>query len=265
MRIPLVRGRDFTADDHADAPMVAIVNETLARRHWRDRDPIGEHLLWGGRRLRIVGVAGDVRVSGLDADVEPTVYCSVYQIESGATSSAVFVLRAAEGAGPRIAPAARAAIQAVDAGLPVFDVRPLHDIVGRSLASRRAVVTLLAAFAGVGLLLAIGGLYAVLSHAVARRTQELGVRVALGARPGDLVTMVVGEGLRLVVVGLVLGAAGTLALTGALSSFLFGVGRGDPVSFAAAAILLLLVSLVASYRVGRRAARVDPITALRVD
>jgi predicted permease len=263
MGIPIARGRPFTDADVAGAPLVAVVNETLARRHWPNRDPLGEYVLWGGRRLMIVGVSGDVHISSLDVDVEPTIYCPVYQVESGATTSAVFILR---GNGDSAsASAARAVIQSVDSGLPIFDVRPMTQVVGRSLAQRRFTVGLVTVFAGFALALAVIGLYAVLSQAVARRTQELGIRLAVGASPWDLIAMVMRDGVRLVTAGLVIGAVAAASTVQSMSVLLFGVNAIDPAAFAVAACTLLLVSVMATYGVARRAAMLDPIMALRAE
>jgi predicted permease len=261
MGIPIVRGRPFNDADVADAPLVAVVNETLARRYWPNRDPIGEHVLWGGRRLMIVGVSGDVHIAALDVEVEPTIYCSVYQVESGATTSAVFILRNNGDSGA--ASAARAVIQSVDSGLPVFDIRPMTQVVGRSLAQRRFTVAVVTVFAGFALALAVIGLYAVLSQAVARRTQELGIRLAVGASPWDLITLVMRDGVRLVTAGLVIGGVAAVSTVRSMSVLLFGVNTIDPTAFAVAACTLLLVSVLATYSVARRAAMLDPITALR--
>jgi macrolide transport system ATP-binding/permease protein len=263
MGIPIVRGRPFNDADAADTPLVVVVNETLARRYWPNRDPIGEHVLWGGRRLMVVGVSGDVHIAALDVEVEPTIYCSVYQIESGATTSAVFILRNNGDSGA--ASTARAVIQSVDSGLPVFDMRPMTEVVGRSLAQRHLSVAVVAVFAGFALALAVIGLYAVLSQAVARRTQELGIRLAVGASPWDLITMVMRDGVRLVTAGLVIGGVAAVSTVRSMSVLLFGVNAVDPTAFAVAACTLLLVSLLATYSVARRAAMLDPITALRAE
>jgi hypothetical protein len=263
MGIPILRGRPFNDADVADVPLVAVVNETLARRYWPNRDPIGEHVLWGGRRLRIVGVAGDVHIAALDVEVEPTIYCSVYQVESGATTSAVFIVR--HRGDSSAASAARTVIQSVDAGLPVFDVRPMTQVVGRSLAQRRLTVAVVTMFAGVALSLAVIGLYAVLSQAVSKRTQELGIRLAVGASPRELITMVMRDGVRLVTAGLIIGGVAAVSTVRGMSVLLFGINAIDPTAFAVAACTLLLVSMLATYSVARRAAMLDPITALRAE
>ncbi|MPZ16641.1 MAG: FtsX-like permease family protein [Luteitalea sp.] len=262
MGIRLVRGRTFTDADSPEAPMVAVVNQTMAHTFWPGDDPIGKRILWAGRTLTIVGIAGDVRLQGLDGAVTPTVYNSVYQIESGATRNAVFVVRAATDV-TRLGPDVRKIISSVDPGLPVFDVRRLDEIVAASLAARRFTMLLLASFAALALTLAVIGLYAVLSYLVAQRTSELGVRLALGASPRRIVCHVVSQGMRLAAAGALVGLlAGTLAAT-TVSSLLFGVRALDPTAFLVAPAVLLLVALAASYVPARRAATVDPLVALR--
>ena len=162
-----------------------------------------------------------------------------------------------------MASVARAAIQSVDSGLPTFDIRPLTHVVRRSLAERRFTVAVVAVFAGFALVLAVIGLYAVLSQAVVQRTQELGIRLALGATPWQLMTMVMSDGLRLVTAGLIIGGLAAVSTVRSMSVLLFGVNAIDPTAFAVAGCILLLVSLLASYSVARRAALLDPIAALR--
>ena len=261
MGIPIIRGRAFSNSDVGDAPLVAVINETLARRHWPNRDPKGEQILWGGRRLTIAGVSGDVHIAALDADVEPTIYCSIYQVESGATTSAVFILR--NDGDPAVASSARAVIASVDSGLPAFDIRSMTQVVGRSLAGRRFTAAVVAVFAGFALALAVIGLYAVLSQALVQRTQELGIRLVLGATPWQLMILVMSDGLRLVTAGLIIGGLAAVSTVRSMSVLLFGVNAIDPTAFAVAGCMLLLVSLLTSYLVARRAAILDPITVLR--
>jgi predicted permease len=265
MSIPLLRGRTFNLADTPNAPIAAVINETMARSYWPAEDPLGRRIVWGGRLLTIVGIAGDVRLAALDAAITPTVYNSVYQVESGAALSGVFVVKTGAGGATGLASAVREAIQSVDRGLPVFDVRTMNEIVARSLAPRRFVMLLLASFAGLALALAVIGLYAVLAYAVTQRTPELGVRLALGARPRRLIVQVIAEGMRLAAGGVLLGAIAAAAAATALGKLLFGISALDPVAFFAAAALLLLVALVASYVPARRAARIDPIVALRYE
>lgn len=264
MRIPLLRGRTFGLQDVPQAPDVAVINLTMARRFWPKADPVGRGLFWGGRHLQIVGVVGDVQIKSLDANPRPMVYNSIYQIESGASSSAVFVMRTGEDL-RKVTDAARRVIWSVDDGLPVFAAGSMEAIVGRSLAERKFTMLLLAAFAVVALDLAVIGLYGVLSYAVTQRTQELGMRLALGAEPRKLIWLVINNGARLTVAGIALGAVGGGILAFAMSRLLFGIRSFDVVSFLGAAAALLLAALLASLVPALRAARVDPMIALRCE
>ena len=261
--IPLRRGRTFGSEDTSQAPAAAIVNESMARRLWPDGDAIGKRLLWGGRKLSVVGIAGDVHIKALDAAVNPTIYTSVFQTESAATTSAVFVVRSRAGDPASLASAVRDAIWSIDRGVPVFDLRTMDQIVSRSLSVRRFAVALLFGFALLALGLAATGIYGVLSYAIHQRTSELGLRFALGATPGEVIRLVLGEGLRLTAVGVVAGALLGAAAARAMSSLLFGIQSFDLAAFAIAIGILMVVALVASYIPARRASRIDPMTALR--
>jgi putative ABC transport system permease protein len=263
MGIPIVRGRTFTSQDTHQSPGSAIVNESMARRFWPNGDAIGKRIIWGGRKLTVVGIAGDVHIKALDSGVNPTIYCSVYQVESGATTSAVFVVRTRTSDPTSIASAVRQAISSVDPGVPIFDVRTMDQIVSRSLTSRRFVVALLSSFAIVALALAVIGLYGVLSYAVAQRTSELGVRFALGATPAKVLRLVLADGLRLTSIGVVIGALLGVVAARAMSRLLFGIRVFDLTTFAIAVAMLIAVALVASYVPAKRAAGVDPMVALR--
>jgi putative ABC transport system permease protein len=263
MGIPLRQGRTFTTADTPGAPLAAIVNEAMARQYWPDGDALGKRLVWGGRKMTIVGVVGDVHIESLDAGINPTIYTSVYQSVSGATTSAVFILRSQVSDPATAATAVRDAIWSVDREVPVFDVRRMSDIVARSLATRRFALVILLAFAMLALGLAVLGLYGVLSHAVAQRTPELGVRMALGATPARVLGLVLGDGVRLTVTGILIGGILGLVAARAMSRLLFGVGPFDPVTFAGTSGLLLLVAVLASLAPARRAAHVDPMAVLR--
>ncbi len=264
MGIPLVRGRTFGDQDTPQAPLAAVVNQSMARRFWQGQDPLGKKIVWGGRTLTIVGIAGDVHIGALDAaDANPTIYASLYQVESGATTRAVFIVRTASRDPSGLVADVRRSIWSVDAGVPVFDIRPMTDVIARSLAVRRFAVALLSAFAVVALALAIVGLYSVLSYAVAQRTSELGMRLAIGATPAQVLRLVLADGLRMTLVGLALGGVLGAALARGLSRLLYGISPFDPLTFAGAAILMVIVSLLAAGGPARRAARVDPLTALR--
>ena len=265
MGIPLRRGRTFGVEDNPQSPVSAIVNESMARRFWPKDDALGKRLMWGGRKLTIVGIVGDVHVESLDSAINPTIYTPVYQVESGATTSAVFIVRTRMSDPGPLAAAVRDTIWSVDRDIPVFDIRRMSDIVARSLGTRQFAVVMLSSFAVLALGLAILGLYGVLSHAVAQRTSELGVRLALGATPARVLGLVLGDGLRLTLIGIAIGGFLGAAVARAMSGFLFGIGAFDPVSFAGAVGLLLFVALLASFVPARRAARVDPMVALRCE
>jgi putative ABC transport system permease protein len=264
MGIPLLRGRSFGSQDTPDAPLSAIVNESMSRHFWPRGDALGKRIVWGGRTpITIVGVVGDVHIKALESAVNPTIYTAVYQIESGATTNAVFILRARTGDPASLAPAVRDAIWSVDRDVPVFDLRTMDQIVSGSLTTRRFAAALLSAFALLALALAVVGLYGVLSCAIAQRTSELGLRFALGATPSQVLRLVLGDGLRLTLMGLGIGGLLAIAASRAMSRLLFGIGTFDPATFAIAAGMLLGIALIATYVPARRASRVDPMVALR--
>jgi len=265
MGIPLLRGRTFGAEDAPAAPLAAMVNESMARTFWPDADALGQRLEWGGRKLTIVGIAGDVHIDGLDAAVNPTIYTPVFQTESGATTNAVFIVRTRTASPAVLGPALRAAVWSIDPGIPVFDIRTMNEVVSRSLDTRRFTVAMLSSFAALALALAVIGLYGVLSYAVAQRRSELGVRFALGATPRQVLRVVVGDGLRLTGLGVALGAGVGAIVARAMSHLLYGVSAYDPATFAGAAAVLLVVAALASFLPARRAARVDPMSALRAE
>jgi predicted permease len=263
LAVPLRAGRVFTDQDGKEgAPPTVIVNEALARRFWPDQDPLGRRLRPGRSPTwqTVVGVVGDVRYTSLDADPGPMVY---YPFEGSWNPMSVAVRAGTDR--EALALAIRQAARAVDPQLAVPSLRSVGELVGNSLGPRRFNATLLGVFAGIALVLATVGLYGSISYAVARRTREIGVRMALGAGPRDVVRMVVGEGLRLVAAGLAVGLAAAVALTWTMSSLLFGVSAHDPATFAAIATLLAVVALAAAYVPARRAARVDPLGAIRAE
>jgi predicted permease len=263
MGIPIVRGRTFGGQDTPQSPGSAIVNQSMARRFWPNGEAIGKRIIWAGRKLTVVGIAGDVHIKALDSAVNPTIYCSVYQLESGATTSAVFFVRTRNSDPTSVASAVREAISSVDRGVPVFDIRTMDQIVSRSLTSRRFAAALLSSFAVLALALAVIGLYGVLSYAVAQRTSELGVRFALGATPAQVLRLVLTDGLRLTITGVMIGAVLGAVAARAMSRLLFGIQAFDVSAFAIAVTTIIAVALIASYVPARRAARVDPMVALR--
>jgi putative ABC transport system permease protein len=265
MRIPLRTGRAFSSADVSGTPDVTIINETMARQYWPRQSPLGRAVIWGGRRLSVIGVVGDVHGTALDAPVEPTIYSPIFQAESGATRFGVFVVRVSTGGPAAQSAAVRHAISMVDSNLPVYGESTLRQIVSKSLATRRFLVMLLGGFASVALALAVVGLYGVLAYAVAQRTTELGLRFALGAQPAQVLWMVLRAGLGLVGAGVALGAIVAAAATARIGQLLFEVRPIDPPTYAVAAAILLVVGCAASCVPGARAARVDPATALRGD
>jgi putative ABC transport system permease protein len=265
MGIPILRGRSVQEQDTPSKPLAAVINQTLARTYFPGEDPIGKRLLWGYRTpFIIVGVAGDVRVSALDASVSPMIYMSAFQVESGASRHAVFVVRTA-GKPAELASSARRAIWSVDKELPVFGVTTMDDVLAGSVAQRRFSMSLLGAFAGLALLMAAIGLYGVLSYSVSQRMHEMGLRMALGARARDLMRLVVGQGIRVALAGVALGLIASFATTRLLAGMLFGVSPLDPLTFAAVALVLVAAAFLASFIPARRATRVDPMVALRYE
>jgi len=265
MGIPLLRGRGFREQDTASTPLVAVINQTLARTYFSGTDPVGKRLLWGDRApFTIVGVAGDVKFSALDADVAPMIYMSNFQVSSGVSRHAVFVVRTA-GDPASLASAASQTIWSVDKDLPVFGVITMNEVLAASVAQRRFSMSLLGGFAVLALLMAAIGLYGVLSYSVSQRMHEMGLRMALGANARDLMRLVVGQGMRVVLAGVVAGLLASFAATRLLSGMLFGVSPLDPFTFATVAVVLVAAALLASFVPARRATRVDPMVALRYE
>jgi putative ABC transport system permease protein len=265
MRIPVARGRTFTAADRADAPPVVVVNEAMARQFWPGDDPIGARLQvnWNDATAHpeIVGVVGDVRTSALDADMRPMIY---YVQAQEPTGYLTMVVR--HGGDPAaLASAVRNAVRDLDRDVPLTDVATMSTLLTRSMADRRYPMLLLSGFAVLALVLAVVGLYGLLSYVVSRRSREIGVRMALGADRSAVLRMVLRDGVRLTLAGIVIGAAGGVLAARALGRLLYGVGPTDPLTFVAVAGLLAVVALVASYLPARRATRVDPVVALRTE
>jgi predicted permease len=270
--IALLRGRPIRASDGAGTAPVAVANETMARQYWPHADPIGKRIrLFLDERRRgpwveIVGVARDVAFRQLDEAAQPELYLPEPQgavAEFPSTTMTVMVRSAAEPAA--LAAAVRRAVRAVDPTAPVSRVRTLEELLARSLSRQRFDLALLALFAGVALALAAVGIYGVLANAVRQRTHEIGIRKALGARQGDVFRMLVGQGMKLALAGLALGLAGAGIVTRFQRSLLFGVEPTDPLTFAAVALLLCAVALVACGLPARRALAVDPMVALRAE
>ena len=262
MGIPLVRGRAFTDHDTLENPRVVIIDETLARRFFPTQDPIGMHLQIpeAGRPAReIVGVVGAVHDISLEQQPRPTIYFP-YQQSPDQTMSLVVRTAAPPEA---ILPAIKNAIWAVDRNQPIFNVRPMDEIISEVTSAHRVALLALGAFAFLALALAAIGIFGVTSYVVSQKTYEIGIRRALGAMPGDVMQLVVSQGLKLALGGVGAGVVASLALTRLMSALLFGVSAADPVTFAAVAMMLTLVALAACYVPARRAMRLDPMVALR--
>jgi putative ABC transport system permease protein len=271
--IPLVAGRDFDERDTAEAPPVVLISQGFARRFWPDGDPVGAHLRiddndTGPRQVTILGVVGDVRHLGLDSGPEPHLYVPIRQTNEDAvgilTNNQYWLVRTT--VEPlTISRAVRSAIQEVDPDVPASDIRTMDQYLAASVAPRRFNLRLLAVFAAAALLLAVTGLYGVISYGVAQRTHEIGIRMALGARRRDVLRLVMRQGMALALGGVAIGLVAAVALTRSMRSLLFDVGATDPATFGLVALLLLGVASLACYVPARRATRVAPVTALRCD
>lgn len=262
MGIPLLRGRVLSAADRADGARVTVISETLAGRLWPGEDPIGKGLFWGGKSgtpLTVVGVVGDIRDVRLEADPPPLMFLPYDQTPMAGMT---LVIKTA-GNPANVAGAVRQAIRSIDKNLPVPEMRPLDEGRASAVAEPRFRMLLLGTFAAVALVLATMGIYGVMAFTVAQRTREIGVRMALGARPGGVSRMIIRQGMILTLIGMVLGTLGALSLTRVLASLLFDTAPTDPATFAVVTVLLVGVALLATYLPARRAMRVDPVIALR--
>jgi predicted permease len=259
MRIPILRGRAFTDRDTPGGSLAAIVNETLARRLWPGEDPVGRTLRRGEDVLTVVGVARDGKYRKLWEATRPYLYTGARQ--DGRVRRQLLVRGG--GAFGTLAAALRREIRALEPALPIGTIRPVREHIGFSLLPQRVAGAVAGVLGLVGAGLAAIGLAGLVAYSVTRRTREIGIRMALGASPGDALRLEMRQGARTAALGLALGLAGALAFTRLISGLLFGVGAADPLTFAAAALLLFLTALVAAYLPARRAARVDPMLALR--
>ena len=263
--IPLLRGRLFDERDSADAPHAAVISQSLARESWPGQDPIGHTIEFGNmdgdmRLLTIVGIVGDVHEYGLDAPPRPIVYVNLFQ----RPRPAITVTMLSDADTQLVTSAARGIVQELNPEIPPT-FRTFSQIYSASLGSRRFNLILIGFFGVVALLLATAGVFGVMAYSVSRRTREIGVRVALGARSRDVLTMILGQGLRTIFIGVAIGFAGSLALTRTVKSMLFGVTATDPLTFAAVTLLLVAAALLACYIPARRATRIDPMVAIRYE
>ena len=274
-RIAMKRGRSFTDRDDAQGPPVVIINESFAKQFLKDGDPLAERLIIGKSFMRefaseqprqIVGVASDVRDGGLNRDPQPAMYVPQAQIPDAANALNVRLTPIAWVVRTRMSPyAASATVQEQlrqVTGLPVSDVRSMEDVVSRSVSRQQFNMLLMTVFASSALLLAAIGIYGLMAYSVEQRTQEIGIRLALGANTGDVRRMVIRQGMRLAVVGLVIGLASSFGLARVIANLLFGVTPRDPLVFTAAPLLLAVVAFIGVFLPARRAVRVDPVIAL---
>jgi putative ABC transport system permease protein len=263
MRTPVIRGRLFGESDEADKEQVAIIDEATTRRYWGDRDPLGRHLRFGQNPkqpwLSIVGVVKDVKHDGLDVDGVPHIYAPMYQRQGRVFNITVRTSLSASVLEPQI----RHEVQSVDPGLPLFNVRSMREVMDDSLAPRRFSSSLVGVFAAVALLLASLGIYGLLAYMVGQRSHEIGVRMALGAQPSDILTLILRRGMLLSSVGIFAGLLLAAISSPLIASLLYGVRPVDPLVFLSVPVVFLLVAFLASSIPARRAMRVDPIVALR--
>jgi putative ABC transport system permease protein len=277
-KIPLLRGRLFTRQDDGSAPGVALINEAMARQYWPKGDPLTDRIQIGvgaGPAFaepprQVIGIVGDTHDGGPNRDPAPIMYIPLPQmpdLETALNSRVAplyWIVRTRVNPYTLRAPIA-AALRETSGGLPVAHIRSMQEIEARNIASQRFNMMLLIIFGSAGLLMAVIGVYGVMSYSVQQRTQEMGVRMALGAQTSNLRNMVIGQGMMLSCIGVALGIGGAFAVTRFLASFLFGVKTWDPVAFIAAPLVLCAVALIAVWIPARRATRVDPMTALRIE
>jgi putative ABC transport system permease protein len=266
MRIPLLHGRLLGAEDRAGAPRAALINESFARRKFPHEDPIGKRLGFGpsdGRLYTIVGVVGDVKQSSLADGETDAIYVTPTQWH-WVDNRMTLVVRT-NGDAAALVPTVRNAIPSVDRNQPIVRVATMDDLVDRSIANRRFALILFEAFGMVALVLAAVGIYGVLSSSVTEKVREIGIRAALGASPESILTLVLGQGMKLTALGIAIGLAASLAATRAIVSMLFGVSRLDATTYLAVVVTLGAVAMIACGVPAWRAARLDPNRALRAE
>jgi putative ABC transport system permease protein len=266
VRAPIKHGRDFNEHDHAKAPLVAVVNETFARTYFDGADPIGQRFRLGLKDepyIEIVGVAGDIKHRSIELDASPTIYvCDLQTASTHSFPILNYVVRAKTTPGA-IADRVRRELQSLDPNQAVFNVRPMVSLLTEARAERRFTMLLLATLAALALTLAVVGVYGVMSWSVSQRTREIGLRMALGAQIGDVMWLIVRQGMKITLLGAALGLATAMALTRVIRSLLFNVSENDPYAFGCALGVMALAAALACYLPARRATRVDPMIAIR--
>jgi len=260
LQIPVARGRPFSEQDTGQSERVVIINQALARRYFGGEDPVGQILNMNGPR-KVVGVVGDVKPNGFESLVVPEIYVPFKQWHPVGLQLLVRTGERSKNMGSNL----RAEILAMNRTRPVDAVRPLEQILARQVAPRRFNAILLGSFAALGLLIAVVGIYGVMSYSVSQRTHEIGVRMALGAQSRDAVKLILKQGMTLALIGVAIGLAGALAITGVVSSLLYGVKPIDATTYGGLSLLLVVVACLACLVSARRAARVDPMEALRYE
>jgi predicted permease len=274
LKIPVERGRALSEHDNEHGPAVALIDAALARKYFPNQDPIGKHLNLGlfETQPEIVGVVGHVEHWGLGSKANPNlqaqIYLPIWQVPNQfwplLANGGGYVVRTTPGT-PDITKTVRQAVEKVESTAVVYDVRPMEEIVARSISTQRLTMFLLSAFSSLALVLSAVGIYGVISYLTGQRTHEIGVRVALGASRSDVLRMVLGQGLKITLIGVAIGLAAAFGLTRLITTLIYGVGTTDPLTFAGVAILLSVVALFACYLPARRAMRVDPLVALRYE
>lgn len=272
MRIPLLKGREFDEHDDANSRNVIIIDETLARRFWPEKDPIGEHIRIDDaspappREVEVVGVVHDVKHNNLLDEPTPTVYAPIFQTPQGTlpflANNMNLVVRTSNDP-LRAAAVIRQEVLNADLDIAASNIRTMKQYLATAIATRRFNLILVTLFAAVALLLAATGIYAVVSYSITQRTREIGIRMALGAQSSDILKMIIAQGLKMTVAGVIIGTVGSLLLTRTLSSLLFDVTATDPGTYILMSLLLLGVASLACIVPAKRAIRIDPLVAFR--
>jgi ABC-type antimicrobial peptide transport system permease subunit len=265
--IALRNGRDVGAGDTAEAPFVAVVSESFVKRHWPGQDPLGRTFKFANKDRTVAGVVADVRVRGLERNSEPQVYLPYRQVDDGSIIGYIprsLVIRSSLDTGALL-PSVRRIVASADPQLPIFDVRTLSEVVAADTAPRSVQVRVLAGFAAAAILLAAIGLHGLLAFTVSQRQQEIGVRLALGARPGDIVRLILRQGVVLAAIGAGAGLLGAYAAGRGVRALLAGVSPADPAAFLIALAVAFLMAAAGSAWPALRASHVDPLTVMRVE
>jgi putative ABC transport system permease protein len=276
LKIPILRGRYFTDRDNANAAGVVILNQAMARQYWKGEDPLNQRIViapaigpeFDEPPRQIVGIVGDIREDALDQNPRPTMYVPIAQVADARNprirQSIVWIVRTR--VEPHLLiPAIEHELKEASRGLPVGGFRSMNEIVAQSVTRQNFDMALLSTFGGIALLLAAIGIYGLIAYSVQQRTQEIGIRLALGAEANNVRNMVIFDGMRLTLIGVVIGIAGSFGVTRLITSFLFGVKPWDPVVFVGVPIVLCTVAMVAVWLPARRATRIDPLVALRYE